>query len=164
MSDQEKMREEFESDAAPYGYVLTKASCPCCTYADDATENRWKGWQASRAQSYAEIAKRDDIIAMQAEALKNLIAHAMECEKELDEFHGMGSDSGSGCSEQICNAQTVLSASAESVATWEAQHAAKVLEEAANSFADESDSWFVRDRLNDMATTLRAKSAQKKEG
>ena len=41
-------REEFERDAEPYGYNLMRAGCGCCDYYSDSTENRWKGWQASR--------------------------------------------------------------------------------------------------------------------
>lgn len=40
------MREEFEKDAEPYGFVLTKSNCPCCTYEDMGTEIRFQGFEA----------------------------------------------------------------------------------------------------------------------
>jgi hypothetical protein len=41
-------------------------------------------------------------------ALESLISHTLSCEQRLDEFHGLGNDSGSGCSIELCNASTAL--------------------------------------------------------
>lgn len=41
-------------------------------------------------------------------ALESLISHTLSCEHRLDEFHGLGNDSGSGCSIELCNASSAL--------------------------------------------------------
>jgi len=41
-------------------------------------------------------------------ALESLISHTLSCEQRLDEFHGLGNDSGSGCSIELCNASAAL--------------------------------------------------------
>jgi len=46
-----------------------------------------------------------------AEALEKLIAHALDCERRLDQLHGLGVDAGSGCSINICEAQETLARS-----------------------------------------------------
>lgn len=46
------------------------------------------------------------------QALRDLISHAQECERELDVLMGLGSDAGSGYSVNICEAQKVLNAGA----------------------------------------------------
>lgn len=40
--------------------------------------------------------------------MQELVEHTMECERELDEFHGMGKDAGAGSSEIVCRANKVL--------------------------------------------------------
>jgi hypothetical protein len=50
--------------------------------------------------------ENNDLRAM----LQTLIDHTLRCELELDRFHGLGTDAGSGCSEVVCNAQSLLRA------------------------------------------------------
>lgn len=72
--------EAFEIDAKSYGYLLEKAECGCCTYADDATEHRWCGWQAAQQQNAGEIAtlkiKIDDVHQQYQEKV-----HELDCDK-----------------------------------------------------------------------------------
>lgn len=42
------------------------------------------------------------------EALLNLVSHTEACELELDKFHGLGEDAGSGSSIIVCKARTIL--------------------------------------------------------
>jgi hypothetical protein len=41
-------------------------------------------------------------------ALRELTAHTIECERRLDEFHGLGNDAGSGSSICVTNAQEAI--------------------------------------------------------
>lgn len=41
-------------------------------------------------------------------ALRKLITHTLDCEKRLDEFHGLGGDAGSGMSSVVCEARAAL--------------------------------------------------------
>ena len=47
------------------------------------------------------------------EALRKLITHALDCEKRLDEFHGLGDDAGSGMSSVVCGARAALAEKGE---------------------------------------------------
>ena len=49
-------------------------------------------------------------------ALESLISHTLSCEHRLDEFHGLGNDSGSGCSIELCNASSALAVKPDSSA------------------------------------------------
>lgn len=53
------------------------------------------------------VAANERVVGL-SNALSALVDHALECEKQLDEFHGLGADAGSGCSVVICNAQSAL--------------------------------------------------------
>lgn len=83
------------------------------------------------AQKDAEIGELQAKLAMQDEAFKELIWHTLECEKELDEFHGMGSDAGSGYSAKICDAQAAISATSEDVEAWKEKQLAPLRREVA---------------------------------
>jgi len=50
----------------------------------------------------------NQIIIELAKALEDLISHTLQCEEQLDRFHGLGNDSGSGYSAIVCNAQSAL--------------------------------------------------------
>ena len=61
------------------------------------------------------VDERDDQLAaalaaceVKDAALESLISHTLSCEHRLDEFHGLGNDSGSGCSIELCNASSAL--------------------------------------------------------
>ena len=41
-------------------------------------------------------------------ALRNLIEHTLDCEFELDKFHGLGNDAGAGMSSVLCEARAAL--------------------------------------------------------
>jgi hypothetical protein len=43
-----------------------------------------------------------------AEALRKTVAHLIECERELDVFHGLGKDAGQGVSVIVCDAEALL--------------------------------------------------------
>ena len=47
-------------------------------------------------------------VAALREALQKLITHTLDCEKRLDEFHGLGDDAGSGMSSVVCDARAAL--------------------------------------------------------
>ena len=54
------------------------------------------------------IEEQDEKIVLLTDTLEKLISHALDCEKKLDEFHGLGNDAGSGCSVNICDAYSVV--------------------------------------------------------
>jgi hypothetical protein len=78
----DKIRAEFEIDAESYGYDLKPAACPCCTYYDDDTENRWMGFQAC-AES-----KQDEIERLEARVLE-----LEEVLQYVDDFYCFTNDS-----------------------------------------------------------------------
>lgn len=43
-----------------------------------------------------------------ADCLHKTVAHLIECERQLDEFHGLGADAGAGVSVIVCDAQLML--------------------------------------------------------
>lgn len=47
------------------------------------------------------------------EALGKLIAHTLDCEEQLDEFHGLGDHAGSGMSSVVCEARAALAGKEE---------------------------------------------------
>lgn len=89
MDNNEASRKAFEIDAKPYGYLLEKAKCSCCTYADDATEYRWQGWQAAQQQSAGEItelkAKIEYFETVRSQD-KSLVIEAMQLKAENEKL------------------------------------------------------------------------------
>ena len=81
-----------------------------------ADENRSKDFRhfASSVVDCVEDLRQQLAAALAAcevkdDALEKLIEHTLSCEYRLDEFHGLGNDSGSGCSIELCNASSALS-------------------------------------------------------
>lgn len=56
----------------------------------------------------ARAEKAEAQVAALREALQKLITHTLDCEKQLDEFHGLGDDAGSGMSSVVCDARAAL--------------------------------------------------------
>lgn len=56
----------------------------------------------------------DEAAALQARvaklegSLRDLIEHTLDCELELDKFHGLGNDAGAGMSDVLCKARAAL--------------------------------------------------------
>ena len=57
--------------------------------------------------AYALEAQAARIAELEA-ALLNLIEHTLDCELELDKFHGLGNDAGAGMSSVLCEARAAL--------------------------------------------------------
>ena len=55
-----------------------------------------------------EAAELQARIAELEAALLNLIEHTLDCELELDKFHGLGNDAGAGMSSVLCEARAAL--------------------------------------------------------
>lgn len=81
-----------------------------------------EGWQAKDGEIVVSEVAAEGLQALRAlqsqpatdglgkvrEALEDLIDHTLECETELDVFHGMGKDAGAGCSSVVCKAQEAI--------------------------------------------------------
>ena len=83
----------MDSICPKHNAMVSVAFCPHCEI---------ESLRQQLAAALAACEVKDD-------ALKKLIEHTLSCEYRLDEFHGLGNDSGSGCSIELCNASSALS-------------------------------------------------------
>lgn len=67
------------------------------------------GWRYHAAvYAPSQVAQLEHRIKNLEQGLQSLINHTIDCERELDQFHGLGDDAGQGCSINILEAEALL--------------------------------------------------------
>ena len=106
--DKQKLKSELDEAKKELAIYRKQDECGCVEY-ERELEAQNARLQEMSDNACSELEEQHKVNARLKEALDSLVEHTISCEKELDRFHGLENDSGSGSSICVLNAQQVLS-------------------------------------------------------